>query len=150
MIENGIISWLVADTALIAELGGESIYLHSAPTTTGADGAIIPDATKMPWVIITNSGGKRKKDSSITTEERDTLTLYVDAAQRQFALLLANMVVARLDNYRGNLYNLYGEVEERDTFIECDPPRDIDGFQGSVRYVIAVYVRFRRTTNYPR
>lgn len=152
MIENGIISWLDSYDELVEELGGHGhVYLHSAPMTKAVSGAAPAiDVAKMPWIIVRNSGGKRLRDSGVSIEERDTLTLYIDDPARWHALTLALLVRKRLENFRGNIYNAAGRVEERDVFIECDPARDDDGFQGAVRYNMAIYVRYRQPITRPR
>jgi hypothetical protein len=132
MIEQAVVVWLNSVAAVTTALGGAKVYYHRAPTNM-----------KMPWVVITNSGGSRDRITQAFTEARDTLTIYVEAENAISGRVIAEKVRQALENYRGDMAPMH------DVFIECDSIRDLDGFNTSFRYIIAAYVRYRETTAYP-
>lgn len=132
MIVQAVVLYLNSVPAVVTALGGQRVYYRRAP-----------DGAKMPWCTVTNSGGSRKRESTFVTEPRDTLTLYLEHFDQFEGAQAAEAVRAALENYRGDMY------PERDTHFTCGTVRDLDGFQGSYRFVIQVYVRYRQTTVFP-
>lgn len=138
-IEQAICTYLNGLTSVTDLLGGRKIYFSRVPQSpqTGQP------SVKMPWAVVSNVGGGRKKDSAITTEARDTLEIYVDHNDFIQAQRIAEAIRLALEHYRGDM------PPERDLWVEVDTPRDLDGFQGACRFIIAVYVRYRQTTTRP-
>jgi hypothetical protein len=132
MIEQAVVVYLNTVPAVTAALGGMRVWPHRAPADV-----------KMPWCVVTNSGGSRVRESTFVTEPRDTLTLYVESANYVSGLNAANTILLALENYRGDL------PPERDIHITCGTIRDLDGSQGSYKFVVPVYVRYRQTTVFP-
>ena len=130
MIEKSLMTYLLNNTALNTALGGK-IYYRRAPTTA-----------KMPWLVITNSGGMRLRRTMGGTNDtgwskvKDTLTLYVDHTDQFKGKDITDMVVAAVENYRGDMGT------EKDLFIRCESPRDLDGYQGTFRYHIPLHVDY--------
>jgi len=132
MIEQAVTVYLNTVPAVVTAFGGQKVFYTRAPA-----------GAQLPWCTVTNSGGSRKRESTFVTEPRDTLTLYVEHYDQFLGLAAADAVRAALENYRGDMY------PERDTHFTCGSIRDLDGFQGSHRFVIQVYVRYRQTTVFP-
>jgi hypothetical protein len=132
MIEQAVVVYLNTVTAVTTSLGGMKIYPHRAPANV-----------KMPWCVVTNSGGSRDRESVFVTEPRDTLTLYVETSDFVSGRNAAETIMLALENYRGDM------APERDIHITCGTVRDLDGFQGSYKFVVPVYVRYRQTTVFP-
>lgn len=132
MIEQAIVVYVNTVPAVVAALGGQKFYYARAPLNT-----------KMPYATIKNSGGSRKRESLYITEPRDTMTIYVESEKLHEGLAIANTIRESLENYRGDM------APERDIYITCGTVRDLDGFQGSFRFIIPVYVRYRQTTTFP-
>jgi hypothetical protein len=133
MIEQAVVVYLNSDAAVLSAFGGTGkVYPHRAPASI-----------KMPWCVVTNSGGSRKRESLYVMEPRDTLTLYVESMDYVGGLNLANTILHALENYRGDM------PPERDIHITCGTIRDLDGFQGSYRFVVPVYVRYRQIAVFP-
>jgi hypothetical protein len=132
VIEQALTVYLNTVPTITACMGGMKVYPHRAPS-----------GVKMPWCVITNSGGARRRESTFVTEPRDTLTLYVETMDYVSGLTIADTIRAALENYRGDM------PPERDIFIECGTIRDLDGFGGSYKFVIPVYARYRQYTVFP-
>lgn len=135
MIEQAVVEYLNTVTALTTLLGGQKIYYRRVPPST------VP--IKMPWVIVTNSGGPRNRDTQVSTEGRDTLTIYVEHNNPITGRAIAEAILRALENYRGDM------VPERDVDVRCGSVRDLDGFQGSFKFIVPVYIRYRQTTAFP-
>ena len=138
-IEQAVCVYLNNLTTLTNFLGGRKVYFSRVPQDPQSG---VP-TVKMPWVVVTNAGGGRLKDSGITTEARDTLQIYVEDTSYIHGQQIAEAIRRALEFYRGDM------APERDTFFEVDTPRDLDGFQGACRFIVAVYVRYRQTTTSP-
>jgi hypothetical protein len=145
IIEQSVITYLRSDTQL-ASMVGDHIYYHRVPTDN-VDSA--GTKVKMPWVVVTNSGGmpERLTRGSLTytglTEAYDTLTIYVDDMQQLRGAQITQRVEDLLRNYRGNM------LPARDTHFRAGTTRDLDGYQGNFRYLISVYVRYLFDTDFP-
>jgi hypothetical protein len=137
MIEQAIVEYLNTVTALTTLLGGQKIYYRRVPPLSGTA------TIKMPWVIVTNSGGRRTRDTQVSTEGRDTLTIYVEHNNPITGRAIAEAVLRALENYRGDM------SPERDLDIRCGSVRDLDGFQGSFKFIVTAYIRYRQTTAFP-
>jgi hypothetical protein len=134
MIEQGLLTYLLQVPAVSA-LVGNKIYYRRAPSTV-----------KMPWVIITNSGGMRSKlsmDVSGYSEAVDTLTLYVDTMSQFEGKAIADAVLAAVENYRGDM------SPALDTHFRAGSVRDLDGYNGAFRFLLTFYVRYKYDTVTP-
>ena len=138
-IEQAICTYLNGHTPVTALLGDRKVFYSRVPQSPQSGAPTV----KMPWVVVSNVGGGRKKDSAITTEARDTLEIYVDDVSFIHGQQIAEAIRLALEHYRGDM------APERDLWVEVDTPRDLDGFQGACRFIIAVYVRYRQTTTRP-
>lgn len=138
MIEQAIVVYLNTVSSITSLLGGRKVYYNRAPQK-GTDGKDV----KMPYAIVSNAGGSRKRDTPLTTEARDTLDIEVESADCVAGKILCDTILAALENYRGDM------SPERDMHITCGSIRDLDGFQGSYRFIFAAYIRYRQTTVFP-
>lgn len=132
MIEQAVVVYLNTVPAVIAALGGQKFYYNRAPQNV-----------KMPFGVLSNAGGNRNRDTPFTTEARDTLDIEVESADAVAGKQACDAIMAALENYRGDM------PPERDIHITCGTVRDLDGFQGSFRFIFAAYVRYRQTTVFP-
>lgn len=137
MIEQGIMAHLLADPNVTA-LVGTNVFYRRAPSTVDA-----------PWVVVTNSGGNRRKLSMDTdapgasTDARDTLSIYVDDPSQFRGRAIAEAVQISLENYRGDM------LPAQDVHITTGTLRDLDGWGEFYRMLITVYARYRFPTNVP-
>jgi hypothetical protein len=133
MIEKAVIEYLLSIPDLQTMLGGR-IYYRLAPTTV-----------KMPYLVVTNSGGMRRKETQpdFYSSAKDTLTLYVDHKDLFVAKDIAVRVVEALENYRGIFMGI------PDTHIRAETTRDLVGFMGTFRQQISVHIQYRIPTNTP-
>jgi hypothetical protein len=138
MIEQALVTYLNTIPSVITALGGQKVYYSRAPVTSVGGVSV-----KMPYAVIRNDGGSRKRLTTFTTEPRDSLTIYVESSVQHAGLLAADTIRAALENYRGDM------PPERDLHITCGTIRDLDGYQNSFRFLISVYVRYRQTTVFP-
>ena len=110
----------------------------------------VPPNVKLPYMIVTNSGGGRKKLAQCGTgssEARDILTLYINDDQQFRGEQIAEAVMRALENYRGNMPST--NPIAYDTHFYCGTTRDLDGFQDAFTYLITVYVRYKFPTAFP-
>jgi hypothetical protein len=130
-------SYLLSIPAVNTITGGK-IYYRRAPTTA-----------KMPWVIVTNSGGMRArstlggKNDLGKTLVTDTLTLYVDSVDQFKGKDITDRIIKALENYRGDM------GAEKDLFIRSGTPRDLDGYNGTFRQLITLYIEYWMDSNIP-
>jgi hypothetical protein len=130
-------NYLLSIPAVNTITGGK-IYYRRAPTTA-----------KMPWVIITNSGGMRSRvtlgggTEAGWTEVEDTLTLYVDSVDQFKCKDIAQRIMQAVENYRGAM------GAEKDLLIRTGSVRDLDGYQGTFRQLLTLYVKYWVDTNVP-
>jgi len=139
MIEQALTVYLNTLPAVTTALGGQKVFYTRAPTTQTGDVSV-----KMPYVVIKNNGGSRKRETLLKMEARDSLTIYVEHSKQHEGLMIANTIREALENYRGNM------APEADLHITCGSIRDLDGYQGSFRFIVAIYVRYRQTAVFPR
>jgi hypothetical protein len=123
---------LNADSDILAALGSAKVYYRRAA-----------EETKMPFVVVVNSGGMRERITQIYTDMQDTLTIYVEDSKQFRGRDIAEAVLRALENYRGDM------SPESDLHIRCGSIRDLDGFQSTFRYIITAYVRYKETTKFP-
>ena len=138
MIEQALAVYLNSVPAIVTALGGQKVFYSRAPQTMTGEVAV-----KMPYATIKNNGGSRKRSTTFKTEPRDSLSIYIDHSKQHEGLLIADTIRAALENYRGDM------PPELDTHVTCGTIRDLDGYQGSFRFIIPVYIRYRQTTVFP-
>jgi len=138
MIEQALVNYL-NNYAPLTALIGKNVFYHRAP-----------EKKQMPWVIITNSGGMRRrmtqgdrKGYSGRTEANDVLTLYVNAVSQFSCKEIADKVMDAIENYRGDM------PPAEDTFFRCGTVRDLDGFNNTSVMLITVYVLYVFNTKFP-
>ena len=133
MIEKAFMEYLMSIPDLYTMVGGK-IYYRQAPSTV-----------QYPWVVITNSGGMRKKETQVDfySSATDTLTLYVDDNDLFRGKQIADRIVQAVENFRG-IFQGYP-----DTWIRCGTVRDLTGWQGSFRQLLTIYIQYRIDTNVP-
>jgi hypothetical protein len=127
MIEKSIMDYLLANVPIKTKLASKIYYSG------------VPVGAKLPYVMIRNAGGMRKlmTQAGSDTIVDDTISIYVDSTSQFEAKDIADMIVALLDNYRGNI------GLETDAFLRCGSPRDLNGFQGTYRNMVTVYCNYR-------
>ncbi len=135
MIEKSVMEYLLSIPDLSAMVKGR-IYYRQAPST--------PDV-KMPYIVISNAGGMRRRFTQGGTRSKadDTLGIYAEAMDQFQARDIANRIIQALENYRGTIGT------EWDTHFQCGSPRDLAGFQGNQRSLVQVYVTYYFPTNVP-
>ncbi len=137
MLEQSIMSYLLSIPAINTITGGK-IYYRRAPITA-----------KMPWVIVTNSGGMRSRSTLGSkgdlgkTTVTDVLTLYVDSVDQFKGKDITDRIIKAVENYRGDMGT------EKDLFIRAGTPRDLDGYNGTFRQLITLYVEYWMDSNMP-
>ena len=139
MIEEAVVVYLNTVTAITTALGGQKVYYNSADPDPATGKPV-----KMPYVIVSNAGGSRKRESVYVTEPRDTLDIDVYSADKIKGKRLADTVLLALENYRGDM------PPERDTHFTCGSIRDLTAWQAGYRFNFATYVRYRQATVFPR
>ena len=130
MIEKSVLTYLLSIPAVNTITSGK-IYYRRAPKTA-----------VLPWVTITNSGGMRNRMttggqvSNGRTRITDTLTIYVDSSNQFQGKDITDRILQALENYRGPM------GDEDDVIIRAGSPRDLDGWNGSFRYLLTFYVDY--------
>jgi hypothetical protein len=133
MIEQAVLTYLLSE---VGSLVNNQIYYHRVPANT-----------KMPWIIITNSGGMRRKQTQDhKTEATDVLTIYVDDNQQFRGKTIADAVQTALENYRGDMPPAPATPIAYDTFFRTATTRDLDDPFDAFRYLLTVYCIYRFPT----
>jgi hypothetical protein len=121
------------------------IYLQSLPEITNLCNNIFviqaPKDAKMPYIIIENTGGTRRKLGSDSTEELALFRVTVDVGSGQMTLGrdIAETCLKVIENYRGQFSNTDGA---KDVFITCSAVRGWAGIGGAFRYMVDGRARF--------
>lgn len=136
MIEQAMVSYLNSVPEIVTALGGQKVYFRRVTANE-------ENPVKMPWCIITNSGGSRKRQTLNKMEPRDTLTLDIYHYDQFMGREAAEVILRALENYRGDM------PPEQDLHVTCGTIRDLDAYQDSYRFVLPVYVRYRQTITFP-
>lgn len=130
MIEKSVIEYLLSIPDVKTLFKGQ-IYYRSAATSA-----------KLPWGIVSNAGGGRKRITQAGRSEAfDTLLLYVDTADQFAGRSMAERLLQALENYRGNMGT------EKDLVVTCESIRDLNGWQGNYRFILPVHIRYIFDTN---
>lgn len=134
MIERDILTYLQTYSP-VTSLVGNKIYVIQAPQS----------GVSMPWLIIENTAGTRKKIAQTLMEEVAFVRITVDAGPSQ-VVLGRNIIEAAktgLENFRGDL------GLAKDVHIACGSIRGWAGIGGAYRYQMDVTCRFTEAYNEP-
>jgi hypothetical protein len=135
LIEQSIMQYLLSIPEIATMTGGKIFYRRA------------PSKATMPWVIITNAGGLRERltqggqTSPGWTEPFDTLMIYVESQEQFRGRDIAERVRKALENYRGDM------GDTKDITIKTQTIRDLDGWQGSFRYLLMFHIKYIEVTN---
>ena len=137
MIEQDVFVYFKGDATLASLIGDNTkIYLITAPTEGDP---------KMPWVVVEQTGGTRKKISQKKMEETALVRVTVDAGPDQ--LFTGRSIIEQcknlLENYRGLL------DQANDVYAETGAIRGWAGFGNAYRYQFDSTVRFTEDYNRP-
>ena len=129
MIEKSVLTYLLSIPAVNTITGGKIFYRRA------------PKTAVLPWVLITNSGGMRKRMTLATTGRmiaEDTLTIYVESADQFKGRDIAERILVALENYRGDM------GDEQDLWVRMGSIRDLDGWNGTFRFLLTCYVEYTK------
>lgn len=132
-VETSILSWILADTTITSALDSEQVYWHR-----------VPDEALLPWIVVSIRPMGRR--DNITQSFTDVIVnIEVDCEHElPFAgRALAELVLRRLDNFRGDLTDI------DDVHIRCKPPYPLDGYSGSYCYRVEGTVRYKEARTEP-
>jgi hypothetical protein len=116
MIEQDLVQYLLNDTDVTDLLGSENVFYHRAPSNVD-----------MPWVIIQVPNPGRRDRLTVSYVQPRELPHVLCVSEDQYqARELADLVLSKLDFYRGDLYNT------TDVYIRCGSIYTIDGYSGAV------------------
>lgn len=138
MIERDIVNYLLSIADINTAVKGNIFYRRAKTKAV------------MPWIVVTNNGGNRypmtqgfSPTSPGKTKPKDTLSIYVESMEQFKGRDIANRVEQALDRYRGDM------GDTKDAYITTGTIRDLDGWQGSFRFLITVYAEYVIPTNVP-
>ena len=132
MIEQALVDYLNSQVSITSLIGGSKVYYSRAPSKA-----------VMPFITIKNAGGPRKKVTQYYTDADDTVTVYVDASNQFNGRAIAEAIMRALENYRGDMY------PAQDVHITLGSIRDLDGFQGTYRFILPVSILYKEITQFP-
>lgn len=127
MIERDLLTYLQGYSSLTS-LVGNKIYVIQAPQS----------GVQMPWVIIENTSGTRRKIAQNKIEEIAYVRVTVDSGPNQVVLgrNIAEKAKEAVENLRGAL------GLATDVHITCGSIRGWAGIGGAFRYQFDVTARF--------
>lgn len=127
MIERDLLTYLQGYSGLTSLIGNK-IYVIQAPQS----------GVSMPWVIIENTSGTRRRITQDKTEEMAYVRITVDSGPNQVVLgrNIAEKAKEAIENFRGAL-GLATDVE-----ITCGSVRGWAGIGGAFRYQFDATARF--------
>ena len=93
-----------------------------------------PKDTPMPYLVVENTGGSRKKLTSNLTQEIALYRITVDAGPSQLnkGQQIIQEALQLLENYRGSIGN---SIKANDCFLTCSSIRGWAGIAGAYRYM---------------
>ena len=125
MIELSLIPYYLGISDILTELGNDNVFLHKTPENL--DGS---PSVKMPWIVIqTPSPGARRRLSVAFINPKRILHILCVAQDQFESLALAELVLSKTDNYRGDMY------DTKDVYIRCSSIYTMDGYSGAVTSV---------------
>lgn len=133
MIERSLVNYVLESSTITTALSGNKVFFQR-----------VPGGTRMPWVCFyVPPGSERYRMTQIYTETMLSTYWQIEHAKMVEGKTIAQLVHARLENYRGDL------DEEDDVHITCTPIRSLDGALDSYRYEFKATVRYRELTQFP-
>lgn len=132
-IGNSLVNHLAGDSTLVSALGSNKIFWRRVPNTI-----------EMPWVVMSiPAPGKRIRITQYYTEIEDVVDIEVENKSMTTSESIAMLVLRRLENFRGDLLDIY------DVLIECSSIRTLDGAFGTYRSMFKAHVRYKEVTQFP-